>query len=238
MPGTMKPVNKKSNPGLSKLPQDVRNKMGYMQKGGKATKKYAMGGMGSGDEQFFGEEELAAAAKRPTYAESTKLDERDKREMAIQERVREKAETFGEAFKAARKDPEAMKKGYFTYKNKRYSVDTKEEAAKKKSASKKEATKKSSRSSQTDPGLTPSQAKKQALDVDAKKTGSQRLAEKANRAGNIYARAKKKAAEPTITIEDIIGAKKGGMMKKYNVGGMAKANCGASMKPNGGSRNK
>jgi hypothetical protein len=154
--------------------------------------------------------------------------------MAIQERVREKAKTFGEAFKAARK---AGKKE-FTYKGKRYTAETKEEAAKKKTEPKKEATKKSSRSSQTDPGLTPSQAKKQALDVDAKKTGSQRLAEKANRAGNIYARAKKKAAEPTITIEDIIGAKKGGMMKKYNVGGMAKSNCGASMKPNGGSRNK
>lgn len=44
MPGTMKPVNKKSNPGLAKLPQDVRNKMGYMQKGG-MTKKYNVGGM-------------------------------------------------------------------------------------------------------------------------------------------------------------------------------------------------
>jgi len=45
MPGMMKPVNKKDNPGLAKLPQDVRNKMGYMQKGGKVTKKYAVGGM-------------------------------------------------------------------------------------------------------------------------------------------------------------------------------------------------
>ena len=208
-------------------------------------RKYAMGGMGSEDEQFFGEEELAAAAKRPTYAESTKLDERDKREMAIQERVREKAKaepkTRGEAFKRAR----AAGKKVFEYpkgSGKMFTTETAEEKAerlaKKKATSKKEVTKKSSRSSQTDPGLTPSQAKKQALDVDAKKTGSQRLAEKANRAGNIYARAKKKAAEPTITIEDIIGAKKGGMMKKYNVGGMAKANCGASMKPNGGSRNK
>lgn len=32
--GTMKSVDKKSNPGLSKLPTDVRNKMGYMKKGG------------------------------------------------------------------------------------------------------------------------------------------------------------------------------------------------------------
>lgn len=38
MPG-MKPVDKASNPGLAKLPQEVRNKMGYMAKGG-AVKKF------------------------------------------------------------------------------------------------------------------------------------------------------------------------------------------------------
>jgi hypothetical protein len=32
----MKPVNKEENPGLAKLPTDVRNKMGYMNKGGMA----------------------------------------------------------------------------------------------------------------------------------------------------------------------------------------------------------
>ena len=31
----LKPVDKKKNPGLSKLPKKVRNKMGYMKKGGK-----------------------------------------------------------------------------------------------------------------------------------------------------------------------------------------------------------
>tara|TARA_R100000700_G_scaffold278_1_gene609 strand:- start:1946 stop:2134 length:189 start_codon:yes stop_codon:yes gene_type:complete len=30
----LKPVNKMENPGLAKLPPDVRNKMGYMKKGG------------------------------------------------------------------------------------------------------------------------------------------------------------------------------------------------------------
>ena len=30
----LKPVDKKDNPGLSKLPTDVRNKMGYAKKGG------------------------------------------------------------------------------------------------------------------------------------------------------------------------------------------------------------
>lgn len=37
MPG-MKPVDKAANPGLAKLPQEVRNKMGYMAKGGVAKK--------------------------------------------------------------------------------------------------------------------------------------------------------------------------------------------------------
>ena len=33
--GAMKPVDESSDPGLSKLPSEVRNKMGYMKKGGK-----------------------------------------------------------------------------------------------------------------------------------------------------------------------------------------------------------
>ena len=31
----LKPVDKSKNPGLAKLPTDVRNKMGFMKKGGK-----------------------------------------------------------------------------------------------------------------------------------------------------------------------------------------------------------
>ena len=31
----MKPVDREKNPGLAKLPTDVRNKMGFMKKGGK-----------------------------------------------------------------------------------------------------------------------------------------------------------------------------------------------------------
>jgi hypothetical protein len=34
----MKKINKKENPGLAKLPESVRNKMGYMAKGGKVKK--------------------------------------------------------------------------------------------------------------------------------------------------------------------------------------------------------
>ena len=35
--GTMKPVDAKNNPGMAKLPTAVRNKMGYMKKGGMAS---------------------------------------------------------------------------------------------------------------------------------------------------------------------------------------------------------
>jgi hypothetical protein len=34
----LKPVDKQKNPGLAKLPTAVRNKMGFMKKGGMATK--------------------------------------------------------------------------------------------------------------------------------------------------------------------------------------------------------
>ena len=36
--GSLKPVDKKKNPGLAKLPTHVRNKMGYMKKGGRVRK--------------------------------------------------------------------------------------------------------------------------------------------------------------------------------------------------------
>ena len=41
--GALKEVDSSENPGLSKLPTEVRNKMGYMKKGGMA-KSYAKGG--------------------------------------------------------------------------------------------------------------------------------------------------------------------------------------------------
>jgi len=34
----LKPVDKEENPGLAKLPTDVRNKMGFMKKGGTTSK--------------------------------------------------------------------------------------------------------------------------------------------------------------------------------------------------------
>jgi hypothetical protein len=35
----LKPIDKNKNPGLAKLPTGVRNKMGYMKKGGAVKKK-------------------------------------------------------------------------------------------------------------------------------------------------------------------------------------------------------
>ena len=43
--GDLVEVDSNKNPGLSKLPTEVRNKMGYMKKGGMAKKKMKMGGM-------------------------------------------------------------------------------------------------------------------------------------------------------------------------------------------------
>ena len=40
--GALKPVDKEANPGLSKLPEGVRNKMGYMKNGGMAKQSKAM----------------------------------------------------------------------------------------------------------------------------------------------------------------------------------------------------
>jgi hypothetical protein len=41
--GSLKETNAQENPGLAKLPTNVRNKMGYMSKGGKAKKMMAGG---------------------------------------------------------------------------------------------------------------------------------------------------------------------------------------------------
>ena len=36
----LKPVSKQQNPGLAQLPSSVRNRMGYMKKGGMPTKNF------------------------------------------------------------------------------------------------------------------------------------------------------------------------------------------------------
>jgi len=47
--GALKAVDSSDNPGLSKLPMEVRNKMGYMKKGGMAKKGMKEGGMAKSD---------------------------------------------------------------------------------------------------------------------------------------------------------------------------------------------
>lgn len=70
----LKPVDSNENPGLSKLPEDVRNKMGYMKKGG-STKKWIQSAikkpgalrsqLGAKEGKPIPAKKLAAAAKKP-----------------------------------------------------------------------------------------------------------------------------------------------------------------------------
>jgi len=104
-------------------------------------------------------------------------------------------------------------------------VDIEEKAAKKapakKAASKAKSPKKGTDLEKVEKRYTPAQRKALEEELDRISRGSMEM----NRGGMSKAKPAKK----------MMG---GGMTKKYNVGGMAKANCGASMKPNGGSRNK
>ena len=71
----LKPVDKEDNPGLAKLPEDVRNKMGYAKKGGKVGEKWIQSaikkpgalrkslGVKSGEK--IPAKKLSAAAKKP-----------------------------------------------------------------------------------------------------------------------------------------------------------------------------
>ena len=63
--GALKEVDASENPGLSKLPTEARNKMGYMKKGGMAKKKMNMGGMAykeGGDADMAKDKKMAKKA--------------------------------------------------------------------------------------------------------------------------------------------------------------------------------
>ena len=62
----LKPVDKKKNPGLAKLPTKVRNKMGYMKKGGMANKGKKQGTEAENLKRI--EEQQKAQAKRAEEA--------------------------------------------------------------------------------------------------------------------------------------------------------------------------
>ena len=69
----LKPVDKEKKPGLAKLPEEVRNKMGYMKKGGstkwiqEAIKKPGAlrKELGVKEGKTIPEKKLASAAKKP-----------------------------------------------------------------------------------------------------------------------------------------------------------------------------
>jgi hypothetical protein len=67
---TLKPVDKEQNPGLAKLPTEVRNKMGFAKKGGfikEAIKKPGAlrKALGAKKGEPIPAKKLAAAAKKP-----------------------------------------------------------------------------------------------------------------------------------------------------------------------------
>jgi hypothetical protein len=72
MKKSLKPVDSKKNPGLSKLPTEVRNKMGYAKKGmlKKAYDKYAMGGDVMGSKNM--KENMPGMMPMETYAKGGK----------------------------------------------------------------------------------------------------------------------------------------------------------------------
>lgn len=66
MKKNLKKVDKKKNPGLAKLPTKVRNKMGYMKKGGTAMKKakgYKKGGVATKKAKGYSKGGVAKKAK-------------------------------------------------------------------------------------------------------------------------------------------------------------------------------
>lgn len=199
----------------------------------KKVRKFAEGGMNdylSEDEKFFGTKELKEAAERPTFKATDKFKVRDVDAKPKQKETVKDVDTdkmsFGRAFNYFKDKPGKT----FTWRGKKY---TKEMAS-----DKKPTATKTKRTEQTDPGYVPPSARKEATKEAAKPKGKRDMSKFATMSFSEqleYLRTKGR---------ENMGAKtkmaKGGMMpKKYNKGGMGtKANCGASVKASGGSRNK
>jgi len=80
--GSLKPVDAEKNPGLAELPTNVRNKMGYVKKGGK-VKKYADGRMvGQGAISDTERMRLANRAKNRAMLSPMQQQELDAQEAA------------------------------------------------------------------------------------------------------------------------------------------------------------
>jgi hypothetical protein len=61
--GALKKVDSEENPGLSKLPTEVRNKMGYMKSGGKVKKMAAGGCASKSDAKMIAKKEVKGHEK-------------------------------------------------------------------------------------------------------------------------------------------------------------------------------
>lgn len=85
MPG-LKPVDPSKNPGMTKLPEEVRNKMGYMKKGGMAKKTKAEKKVGKVMEEFkagtLHSGKGGKVVKNPKQAVAIALSEAGKTKMA------------------------------------------------------------------------------------------------------------------------------------------------------------
>lgn len=129
MGGSLKDVDASKNPGLAKLPTEVRNKMGYKQYGGSAkmgkggsigySKKMKMGGPAEGKPVVKGIKQRAMEAyskvdNRPAPAEEAALDRkmRDPRPQPVEEaqrdrEIREKTRTHEKFHNSLMKKPKA-----------------------------------------------------------------------------------------------------------------------------------
>ena len=61
----LKKVDAKKNPGLSKLPTEVRNKMGFMKRGGVAKQKMVIGGIARGINKLLSKKDKTSGQGKP-----------------------------------------------------------------------------------------------------------------------------------------------------------------------------
>ena len=99
--GSLKPTDAEENPGLAKLPTNVRNKMGYAKKGGKVAKKMAVGG------------QPGATEAQQKYYNKNKADAKVNEDKAMYEAVGSRGDAARKGMAEGRMDQmgNAFKKG-------------------------------------------------------------------------------------------------------------------------------
>ena len=89
MTKNLKPVDKGNNPGLAKLPTEVRNKMGYMKKGGSVTDKIL-----TGDKKRYKDMEFSAKLGKDTFGKKGDNYKGHILEKLMKEKAKERAENL------------------------------------------------------------------------------------------------------------------------------------------------